>query len=106
MDGNYGGTMEIRLAAADTVIFLDLPRLLCLWRVTTRFLCYRGRSRPDMTQGCEERLTKEFLLWLWNYPKEKRPEILERLEQLKPNKHVVILSSPKAVQTFLEQQNL
>lgn len=60
MDGNYGGAMEVRLAAADAVIFLDRPRLLCLWRVFKRFLRYRGRVRPDMTQGCEERLTKNF----------------------------------------------
>jgi adenylate kinase family enzyme len=106
MDGNYGGTMEVRLAAADTIIFLDMPRLLCLWRVTKRFLRYRGKSRPDMTQGCEERLTKEFLLWVWTYPTMRKPAILRRLEQLKTEKQVVILSSPKAVKTFLAQQNV
>lgn len=25
-DGHYGGTLDLRLAAADTVLFLDLPR--------------------------------------------------------------------------------
>jgi adenylate kinase family enzyme len=106
IDGNYGGTMDVRLAASDTIIFLDMPRLLCLWRVTKRFLRYRGSSRPDMTQGNEERLTKEFLTWLWNYPEEKRPEILAKLEQLKAEKQVFILSSPKAVRTFLARQNV
>jgi adenylate kinase family enzyme len=33
MDGNFGGTMEMRMAAADTVIFLDLPRTVCAWRI-------------------------------------------------------------------------
>lgn len=103
MDGNYGGTMEIRLSAADTVIFLDMPRLLCLWRVIKRFLRYRGESRPDMTQGCEEKLSKEFLLWVWNYPQKKKPDILARLEPLKTEKRNIILSSPRAVETFLAQ---
>jgi hypothetical protein len=52
MDGNYGGTMELRLAAADTIIYLDLPPPLCLWRVFLRFWRYRGRSRPDVAAGC------------------------------------------------------
>src|SRR4051812_11836598 len=33
IDGNYGGTMDSRLAACDTAIFLDLPRSLCVVRV-------------------------------------------------------------------------
>ncbi len=33
MDGNYSGTLDIRIAACDTVIFLDMPRTLCLWRM-------------------------------------------------------------------------
>ncbi|HVG44008.1 MAG TPA: hypothetical protein VM890_04735, partial [Longimicrobium sp.] len=51
IDGNYGGTMKIRLAAADTIVFLDFPRRICLWRVLRRQLQYRGRSRPDMTEA-------------------------------------------------------
>jgi adenylate kinase family enzyme len=103
MDGDYGGTVDIRLAAADTIIFLDIPRLLCLWRVTKRFLRYRGSSRPDMVDGNKERLNKEFLMWLWNYPKEKKPQILSKLGPLKREKKVIILSSPKAVKIFLAQ---
>ena len=33
IDGNYGGTMEMRMRRADTVIWLDLPRYLCTYRV-------------------------------------------------------------------------
>jgi adenylate kinase family enzyme len=101
MDGNYGGTMDIRLTACDTIIFLDMPRTLCLRRVTKRFFKYRGKARPDMTQGCEERLTREFLLWVWNYPKDRRPGILTRLETIKATKNVIVLKSPRAVQKFL-----
>ena len=53
MDGNYGGTLEQRLAACDTVVFLDMPRLLCIWRVLKRFVQYRGRTRPDVTAGVQ-----------------------------------------------------
>ena len=32
IDGNYGGTMGIRLNAADTIIFLDIHRTICVYR--------------------------------------------------------------------------
>ncbi len=47
MDGNYGGTPEQRLAACDTAIVLDMPRLLCLWRVLWRCLRYAAPAGRD-----------------------------------------------------------
>ncbi len=73
MDGNYGGTMEMRLAACDTVIFLHFSRWLCLWRVLYRRFKYRRLSRPDMNPGCPEQLDFEFLKWVWTYPA-RRPK--------------------------------
>src|SRR5213596_1104817 len=40
MDGNYGGTLDLRLQRCDTVVFLDLPRLTCLGRVVRRWLTF------------------------------------------------------------------
>lgn len=102
MDGNYGGTMDARLAAADTVIFLDLPRLVCVWRVVKRWLAYRGRSRPDMTAGCPERLSWEFVWWIWTYPSRRRPGVLERLAMLRDDQRVVHLTSSRTVESFLD----
>ena len=65
MDGNYGRTLPVRLAAADTVIFLDLPRVVCTWRVLKRQVRWLGRVRPDAAPGCPERLTWEFVSWVW-----------------------------------------
>ena len=56
MDGNYGGTMDMRVAAADTVVFLALPRIVCLYRVMIRALRYWNRPRPDLNDGCPEQL--------------------------------------------------
>ena len=49
LDGNFDRTLPVRLTYADTVIFFDLPRLVCLWRVFKRVRTFRGRTRPDMT---------------------------------------------------------
>lgn len=103
IDGNYGGTMDIRLNAADTIIFLDISRIICVFRVFKRILQYRNRTRPDMSEGCEERFSFKFFKWIWEYPKTKRPSILERLKQLLNDKEVIILKSPKEVHRFLKE---
>ena len=99
MDGNYGGTLDARLAACDTVIFLDLPRAVCLARVVRRWLRYRGRSRPDMAPGCDERLSAEFLRWVWEYPRRRRPGVLQRLAA--SGRDVVVLRSARDADRFV-----
>lgn len=106
MDGNYSGTLDIRLAIADTVIFLDFPRMLCLWRVIKRSWQYAGQSRPDMASGCPERLTWEFLKFVWTYPITRLPNILNKLSQLPPNQQVIILRKPEEVREFLQTISL
>ncbi|MBY0122012.1 DNA topology modulation protein [Bacillus sp. S/N-304-OC-R1] len=103
MDGNYSGTMEIRLQTADTIIFLDISRTICLFRVIKRMIKYRNKTRPDMGEGCKEKIDIPFLKWVWNYPKAKRPEILKKLHGLSSCKKVIILRSPKEVQQFLDK---
>ncbi|WP_226037334.1 DNA topology modulation protein [Aquibacillus saliphilus] len=103
IDGNYGGTMDIRLNAADTIVFLDIHRVICVYRAFKRIMKYRNKTRPDMGEGCEERFELDFFKWVWDYSKTKRPKILNRLEQLSKDKQVIILISPKEVQIFLEK---
>ncbi|WP_062105600.1 DNA topology modulation protein [Bacillus niameyensis] len=103
IDGNYGGTMDIRLDAADTIIFLDMPRIICVYRAFKRILQYRNKTRPDVGEGCEERFSFEFFKWIWNYPKTKKPKILEKLEQQSNEKEIIILKSAKEVKDFLEK---
>jgi adenylate kinase family enzyme len=101
MDGNYGGTLDRRIAACDTVIFLDLPRVVCLWRAVRRALRHRGRTRPDMAPGCPERLTLEFVRWIWEYPRRRRPGVLRKLAALAPGQRAVILRSRREAERFL-----
>ena len=64
IDGNYGSILPMRLARADSVIWLDYPTRICFGRVLKRWWQYRGKARPDMTEGCPERLDLEFLLYV------------------------------------------
>jgi adenylate kinase family enzyme len=102
MDGNFGGTRKVRLEAADTIVLLDLPRWLCMYSIVKRTIMYRNRTRPDMAEGCKERLDLEFILWVWNYPTSGRTRTLTDISQL-TGKRVEVLKSRAEVDRFLEQ---
>jgi adenylate kinase family enzyme len=103
MDGNYSGTLEVRLAACDTVIFLDQPRAVCVWRVLKRSVMYRSAPRPDTAEGCRERVDLKFLHWVWTYPKRRRSKILARLDEMAADKRVIRLRSDAEVERFLAE---
>jgi adenylate kinase family enzyme len=79
IDGNYGGTMATRIERADTVVYLDYPTWLCLWRALRRVLRFRGRTRPDMAPGCPERFDLEFFRYILTFRNGPRVRTEERL---------------------------
>lgn len=101
MDGNYGGTLERRLEACDTVVFIDLPRSVCLWRVMKRLLTYRNAKRPDMAEGCFEKFDWKFVGWVWGYPKRSRPQVLEAINKHREGRTVFRLHSRSDVKKLL-----
>lgn len=103
MDGNYSRTLDLRLQRADTVVFLDMPRLLCLYRVLKRRIMYHGKTRPDLNEECPEKLDRAFMLWVWNYKKRSRTKVMEKLQQAEGRKRVVYLRTRDEVKNFLEQ---
>jgi adenylate kinase family enzyme len=102
MDGNYSGTLAERVDACDVVIFLDLPRTTCLWRVIQRRAMYRNATRPDMAEGCPEQLSFEFFAWIWNYPKRSRPKVVKLLGEERTQEKVVWLRTSADVDRYLD----
>lgn len=103
MDGNYSGTLQTRLRACDALVFLDLPRRTCIWRVLRRAIRYRKATRPDMAQGCPEHLNLAFLVWIWNYRRRTRPKILNLLAIERGNRAIIWLRSRAEVTQYLTQ---
>jgi adenylate kinase family enzyme len=99
MDGNFSSTMHRRADAADAIIFLDLPRWLCLLRVLRRVVSGYGQARADVAPGCPERLDWTFLKWIWNYPKRSRPKTLALLKTFPGS--IVVLRSKGEVRRWL-----
>lgn len=103
IDGNYNRTIPLRMQYCDTVVFLDFPRLVCLWGVVTRVIKYHGKTRPDMGGNCPERFDLEFLKFVWQFKTKHRNRYLEMLANAK-DKKVVILKNRKQVKRFLEEE--
>ncbi len=101
IDGNYGGTMDIRLQRADTVIFLDYSTPKCLFRVLKRTTLFYNKKRPDMAEGCKERFSLSFLHYVLMFRTIKRPGILKRLQQISKPIRVLIFENDNQVDHYL-----
>ncbi len=55
-----------------------------------------------MAPGCPERLTWFFLKYIWNYRRDRRPGILERMQRHAEGRRIVHLQTPAQVRRFLE----
>lgn len=84
MDGNYlSHAGMLRRERADTVIWLDLPRVTSMIGVMTRIVTSYGRVRSEMTPGCPEKINAEFLGYVWTFRREQRPGLARFLEGLR-----------------------
>ncbi len=91
IDGNYQSTLDIRFEACDTVIFLDVNRYTCIYRALKR--TFLSSERLDLAEGCNKRFDIEFIKFLWEYPKNSKPVIMDKLNTLTSKKRVIIAKS-------------
>lgn len=99
IEGNYGGSAHLRLIRADTVIFLDFGRAICVWRAIRREI--RNWGKCAQATGCPERLNLEFLQWIWTYPKRGRRRMEQAIADHGSHVRVVRLRSDSEVDAFL-----
>jgi adenylate kinase family enzyme len=92
IDGNYSKLyLERRLEEADRIILILFNRFSFLYRVTKRYLKYRNKTRPDMGQGCNEKLDLEFIMWvLWKGRTKETRERYTRIAKQYRDKVIVL----------------
>lgn len=96
MDGTYPSSLDRRIEASDTVIFLNFNRLLCLYRAFIRIF---NRAQPsDRAPGNFHKISWQLVKKIIKYPKKK---ILEKLELHKNYKKIIILNNNNEVKLFL-----
>jgi len=80
IDGNYTSTIGPRFAAADIVIYLDVPSWLSTLRLLRRTFVGYGRVRADAAPGCAERFDPAFLRFAWSWNRVRRVQSLALVE--------------------------
>lgn len=101
MDGNYNRTLPQRVQHCDTIIYLDFSRFACLMGVLKRIITTYGTVRPDMGEGCPERIDLEFLKWVWNYNRDKRERNYRLLNEA-THAQTIVLKNRRMVKRFLQ----
>ena len=97
LDGDYSRTYEVRVRAADTVIFLDYPEDVCMAGITARV----GQERPDIP-WTESTLDPELVALVQNYRQDNRPALLS-LFQKYPAKQVLTFTSREEAARWLSE---
>lgn len=101
MDGNFNRTMQQRMERCDTIIYLDFSRFACLRGLAKRTLTTYGKVRPDMGEGCPERIDFAFLKWVWNFNKNKRERYYRLLNEAE-DIETIALKNRRQVKRFLK----
>lgn len=105
-DGNYSMLRDLIWERADTLVWLDYPLPLILWRLARRIL-RRTTTREELWSGNRERLWVHFtrdslILWaLRTHPKHRRDYPAALAEPRHTHLRAIRLRSPRATARWL-----
>jgi adenylate kinase family enzyme len=100
VDGNFTASLRERVAAADVVIFLDLPRRLSFVGVFRRRIEQLRELPAGVAAGCPPMFNLRLLSWIWTFRFDHRPLYLRLLAE-QPSTTVLIMRSRRDVRDFL-----
>jgi adenylate kinase family enzyme len=104
VDGNFTGRVaDLTLGRADTIVWIDQPRRVCLWRAVWRAISQQGRTRADMAPGCNEKFDLNFYAYVWNWGRDTRPKVEAAIARYAPNIPLIRLRSDAEIAAFLDR---
>lgn len=101
IDGNYSATWDLRMPRADTILWLDLPRRVCMWRVFRRSLTLYGKVRADLAPGCPERFDAEFFRYVWTFKAAHEEKTMDALRRHGRHARIIRLRSDEGIRNFI-----
>ncbi len=101
-DGNFTAVADLSLARCDTILWLEQPTLLCLWRAFARALQGHGRDRPDMAPGCAEKIDPAFYGYILSWRSGPRRRLERAIAEHGAGARLVRLKGDRGVAEFLD----
>ncbi|MEO0386766.1 MAG: AAA family ATPase [Pseudomonadota bacterium] len=100
-EGSFSQTYGTRAARADVLIWLDTPLALRLLRVVRRQIRHSGQTRPDMAEGCPEKVSMlpGFLWFMWRTARSSRRKARAVFKTMPRDR--VRLTSARAVNAYV-----
>lgn len=102
LDG-YGSmsSIEARLDACDTVIFVDHPIHIHFWWATKRQAKSLFFGRPDGPEGCPMwPVTVRLFRMMWRLHTEMRPKLIEAIYRRANTTRIIHIRSPAELNAF------
>ncbi|QEZ30063.1 ATP-binding cassette domain-containing protein [Listeria monocytogenes] len=99
IDDDYFFNLEKRLEHADLVIWIKIPLFLCVANIIKRRFKYMTNVRPDVTEGCDEKLNLSFLLYALKYNKRSGKQTKELLDNVY-DKELFVIDSYKKLKSY------
>ncbi|MBY5533127.1 AAA family ATPase [Rhizobium leguminosarum] len=102
MDGTNPSSLDIRLPRTDFVVWVRMPRLVCIWGAISRWAKWVGRTRPEMAPGCIEKVDLEFLRFIWTFEEKFAPRLVAGIAAHGPEVPVLQLKSRAQMRGLLD----
>jgi adenylate kinase family enzyme len=104
VDGNHiSHAGELRRQVCDTIIWFDLPRSTRMLGIMRRIAGSYGQVRPEMAEGCPEKIHFEFSRYVWTYRQQQRPKLLKYSEGSRAEQSLVCFTNPTQANRYLRE---
>lgn len=102
IDGNYTKLeYERRMAEADLIVFMNFNRISCFMRAWKRARRFKGKTRPSMTVGCDEKFDHEFRMWILRDGRKKAARKRYAALVEKYHEKAVVIKDQKQLDRFM-----
>jgi hypothetical protein len=69
--------------------------------ILRRIATSHGRVRPEMAEGCPERIDFEFFRYVWTFREQQRPRLLAYFEGLRPDQSLICFTNRTQADRYL-----
>jgi hypothetical protein len=99
MDGTYEASLDLRLPAADAIIYIRSSRWTCLRRVVSRRMLSRWRRADEPARG--HALTSFFVRYVFRFAAVTQPEVFRLIAQHASDKPLLIVEGARGVDRII-----